>query len=478
MKWKPDKNQVRWGVTLFAVAVGVLLFYYILFHGYKVTHGIKSMLGALMSINCGIVIAYILTPVVHFFEKRFFAPHYQKRGIDLHAPEAVKYRRRTRHWSVTLTMTFFLLIILALLLVIIPQLVRSVRSIILSFPTYANNIMKMTNTYLADNPEVARTINQYLGQMAQQITGFVNNTLIPQATTFLRRISQSLMAFVMGTFNFIIGIIVAIYLLNDKEKFKSGAKKMIYACFREKTANELISGARYAHYTFSGFIVGKLFDSLIIGVICYIGAVILKTPYPVLMSVIVGVTNIIPFFGPYIGEFMTFLLLLLINPPAAVVFLIFVFVLQQFDGNILGPKILGESTGLSSFWVIFSVLFFGGMFGVIGWVIGVPLFAVFYALVRRITDHMLVRKKLPTETEIYGDTAYVEKGVPVQKKDADWDLYHVRHPQSVWKRLFGFRREAEKKTVDRFRGSSGVSAGEEAGKSETTDGSDGKSLDT
>ncbi|MBR5116048.1 MAG: AI-2E family transporter [Lachnospiraceae bacterium] len=462
MKWKPDKNQVRWGVTLFVVAAAVLLFYYILFHGYKVTGGIKSMIASMMSITYGIVIAYILSPVMNFFEKRCFGRHYEKKGIDLKSPEGEKYRRRARNWSVTLTMLFFLLIILALLLVIIPQIVRSVRSIIVSFPTYANNIMKMTNTYLADNPEIASTINQYLGQMTAQITGFVNNTLIPQATTFLRRISQSLVAFVMGMFNFIIGIIVAIYLLNGKEGFKSGAKKLTYALFKEKTANELISGARYAHYTFSGFIVGKLFDSLIIGILCYIGAVILKTPYPVLMSVIVGVTNIIPFFGPYIGEFMTFLLLLLINPPAAVVFLIFVFVLQQFDGNILGPKILGGSTGLSAFWVIFSVLFFGSIFGVIGWVLGVPLFAVFYALVGRIEDHLLRKKKLPTEKEVYGETAYVEKGTLVHRNDADWDLYHVRHPQSVWKRIFGIRREMGQLAENRLHRSSTDRARESA----------------
>ncbi|MCR5675954.1 MAG: AI-2E family transporter [Lachnospiraceae bacterium] len=465
MKWRPDKNQIRWGVTLFVVSVSVLFVYYLLFHGSKLTAGVGGLLHAMMPVLYGIVIAYVLSPVLHFTEKRFFAPHYKKKGIDLHDPANGKAQRHVRRWSILITIVFFLLIVGILLMVIIPQLIKSVQSIVKSFPTYVGNITRMSNTYLADHPDVAATLNSYLGQASAWITDFTNNTVIPQATLILRRLSRSVIGFMAGVFNFIIGIIVAVYLLNGKETFKSQGKKFVYSVFKEKTANELISGARYAHYTFSGFIVGKLVDSLIVGIVCYIGARILKTSYPMLMAVIVGVTNIIPFFGPYIGEILTFLLLFLIHPISALVFFAFLFVLQQFDGNILGPKILGNSTGLSSFWVIFSVLFFGNLFGVVGWILGVPLFAVFYAFIGRLEDRALEKRGLPTETELYGEAAYVEKGRVVPKKDADWDLYHVRHPQSIWKRIFRVRKEVGSRL-------SGVVHSASAGDRREADGSD------
>ncbi|MCR4763214.1 MAG: AI-2E family transporter [Lachnospiraceae bacterium] len=441
MKWKLDKKQIHWGLTAFLVAACVLLFYYLLFHGQSITKALRALTGSMMSVIYGIIIAYVLSPVMHLIEKRVFMPHYKRKGVDLYAPESARIRSRIRHISVLITIVFFLFILILLLAVVIPQLVRSVRSIVISFPIYVNNAARMSNMYLSDHPEIAQSISTYLDEVTEWLMKFMNNTVIPQATVFLRRFSQSVLAFLIGLFNFIIGIIVAVYLLNGKERFKSQGKKLVYALFKENTANELISGFRFAHYTFSGFIVGKLFDSLLIGVICYIGTLVLHTPYPVLMAVIVGVTNVIPFFGPYIGEILTFLLLILIHPVSALAFFAFLFVLQQFDGNILGPKILGNSTGLSSFWVIFSVLLFGNLFGVVGWILGVPIFAILYALVRRIANDLLDKKELPTQTILYGDVAYVKKGKPVLKRDADWDLYHVRHPQSAWKRIFSMKKE-------------------------------------
>ncbi|MBR4529438.1 MAG: AI-2E family transporter [Lachnospiraceae bacterium] len=449
MKWKPDKNQIRWGVTAFVVVACCMLFYFVLFHGQKIASGIHSFLHAMMAVNCGIVIAYVLSPVLGFVEKRIFAPVYSKKGIDLHDPVYAKEKRSIRKWSLLVTMLLFLLAVGILLMVIIPQLIKSVRSIIVGLPFYVANIVRYSNTYLADHPDLAKSVESYYAQASGWITDFVNNTLIPQATVFIRGFSKSVLGFFSGFFNFIIGIIVAVYLLNSKESFKAGAKKGLYAFFKEDIANELLSGARFAHYTFSGFIVGKLVDSAIIGVITYVGALILRTPYPLLMAVIVGVTNIIPFFGPYIGEILTFILLLLINPLSSVIFLAFVIILQQIDGNILGPKILGNSTGLSSFWVIFSVLFFGSILGVAGWILGVPLFAVLYAMIGRLTDHFLRKRKLPVETEVYGEAAYAEKGVILQKPDADPDLYHVRHPVSIWKRIFGSRGKQDKVPAQR-----------------------------
>ena len=190
-----------------------------------------------------------------------------------------------------------------------------------------------------------------------------------------------------------------------------------------KRANAFIEDIRFVHRTFGGFISGKLLDSLIIGILCFAGTSIMGTPYPVLISVIIGVTNIVPFFGPYLGAIPSAVLILMIDPMQCLYFLIFILILQQFDGNILGPKILGDSTGLSSFWVIFSITLFGGIMGVPGMVIGVPTFAVIYALCRRRINRNLKKKNLPTETDEYKNLGSIKEGsrefVPYQPKNAD-----------------------------------------------------------
>lgn len=180
--------------------------------------------------------------------------------------------------------------------------------------------------------------------------------------------------------NVFIGIIIAIYVLNSKQLFAAQAKKLLYGCLSTRRANIVLDNARFTHRVFGGFINGKLLDSLIIGILCFVGMTALRMPYAMLISVVVGVTNIIPFFGPFIGAIPSGLLILLIDPLKALYFVLFILALQQFDGNILGPKILGDSTGLSSFWVIVCILLAGGLFGFVGMVVGVPLFAVLYSI--------------------------------------------------------------------------------------------------
>lgn len=220
--------------------------------------------------------------------------------------------------------------------------------------------------------------------------------------------------------NFFIGLIIALYLLVSKELFAGQGKKMIYALFEEETGNLLIKNIRFVHSTFGGFISGKLVDSLIIGMLCFIGMTLLNLPYPLLVSLIVGVTNIIPFFGPFIGAVPSIILILMVNPLQALYFGIFVFILQQFDGNILGPKILGDKTGLSSFWVIFSITIFGGYWGFIGMAIGVPVFAVIYAAWKAFISRSLQKKGLSTDTVEYLDLAEIKDSrfikLPPQKE--------------------------------------------------------------
>ena len=208
--------------------------------------------------------------------------------------------------------------------------------------------------------------------------------------------------------NILIGLIVMIYMLNIKDQFVAQAKKITYGIFSVAWANRLIKETRFIHKVFGGFIIGKIVDSLIIGVLCFVCLSFMKMPYTLLVSVIVGVTNIIPFFGPFIGAVPSAFLILLVSPVQCLYFLIFILLLQQFDGNILGPKILGDSTGISSFWVLFSILLFGGLLGFAGMIIGVPAFAVIYRLVGDIINEQLRRKKLSVRTRDYKDLDYVE----------------------------------------------------------------------
>jgi predicted PurR-regulated permease PerM len=201
--------------------------------------------------------------------------------------------------------------------------------------------------------------------------------------------------------NIVIGLIVSIYLMASKEKFSGQAKKIIYALFKPVRANVIVETARKSNEIFGGFISGKLLDSAIIGVIAYVVLAILRMPDPVMIAVIIGVTNIIPFFGPFIGAVPSFIIVVLQNPIQGLYFLIFIVVLQQVDGNIIGPKILGNSTGLSPFWVVFAILLFGGLWGFPGMVLGVPTMAVIYYIIKKIVEYGLRKRGLREETNCY-----------------------------------------------------------------------------
>ena len=440
MKLKPDKKQMTWGITIFLTAVASLLFYYLLFHGGNISKGIHSVSNAMMAILYGIIIAYVMSPTLNFIEKKMLIPIYGRRGITFENHANLRKRKQMRKISVFFTMAFLILILYALLAVIIPQLVKSLQEIIYNFPIYINNVNKYANKYLASNPSVAGTVDDLLDHATDRINDYIKNSVVPNMSSIIQIVSRRFVDLIKGIFNWIIGMIVAVYLLNSKEIFCGQGKKMAYAFFKEDIANEIVSAFRFVHYTFIGFITGKIVDSIIIGLMCFAGTMFLNIPYPVLISVIVGVTNIIPFFGPYIGAIVGSILLVMINPVSALVYLIFVIVLQQFDGNILGPKILGDSTGLSSFWVIFSIMLFGSMFGFVGWIVGVPVFAVFYAFVRRVTNHYLKKRGMQTDTGSYIEVAYVEEGSFKPLSDLDNTRYNAQKPESSWKKIFHIRK--------------------------------------
>ena len=267
------------------------------------------------------------------------------------------------------------------------------------------------NQVLNDNPEFGGYVSKTLDKFSEQLEEWLNH-IIPGTATLIKTVSISFINVLDVLWDFVIGFIISIYVLASKEHFAGQAKKLVYALFEKETANKVISNFRFTHRTFIGFLSGKLVDSLIIGVLCFIGTSLMKTPYAMLISLIIGVTNIIPFFGPFLGAIPSAILIFVVDPMHplnCVYFALFVLALQQFDGNILGPKILGSSTGLTGFWVIFSITLFGGLFGVIGMIVGVPIFAIFYAAVRAVVSAMLENKDMPTNTVQYENVDYIDE---------------------------------------------------------------------
>lgn len=397
MKFRWDKKYLYWGITAFCAISASILFYYFLFHGTKIKIAFSGLIAILMPFIDGLVLAYLLTPVLNTLEKKLFLPLYRHFKVEIGSKE----KKRIRMYSITLTILLFVCIVYSFFAMLIPQIIKSIQSIVLQFPVYIGNLEAWIEQTLTNNTKFARLVSEMITKYSGEFESWVNGKVMPQINVVIKEISLSVIGIAKFLWNFILGLIISIYVLNSKELFAGQAKKIIYALFKEKTANNLISDIRFVDRTFGGFIIGKIIDSIIIGILCYIGMSLLKFPYPELISLIVGVTNVIPFFGPYLGAIPSAILILMINPVQCIYFLIFILILQQFDGNILGPKILGDSTGLSSVWVIFSITLFGGFFGILGMAVGVPTFAVIYAVFKRYINKLLNEKKLSTNTKEY-----------------------------------------------------------------------------
>lgn len=397
MKFKFDKKYLYWGITAFLVIAASILFYYILFHSSRFSKSIHAFIRIAMPIIDGFVLAYLIAPVLNHIEGKIIQPLYVKAKV----PMTPKNKRRMRGFSILVTIVLILVVLYEFFSLVIPEVIRSIQSIIFQFPVYVNNLTNWALGLMKNNPDLERVVDDLLDRYSAKILEYFNTNLLPHINELIKTLSLSVIGIFKAMWNFIIGFIISIYLLGSKEKFAGQAKKIVYALFDRKAGNEVIANFRFIHSTFIGFIGGKIVDSIIIGVICFICTSIIGTPYALLVSVIVGVTNVIPFFGPYIGAIPSTFLVLMVDPKQALYFVILILIIQQFDGNILGPKILGDSTGLSGFWVIFAITIFGGLFGVLGMVVGVPIFAVFYAGVKTSVNRLLTKKDLPTQIQPY-----------------------------------------------------------------------------
>lgn len=404
------KTFSKW-VGLFLVIVAAIAIYFIISNADEIFSAIGNYIGILRPVVYGCVIAYILNPLMKTFQEWMvrFAERKGKRVSD-------KKKGFFTGISITLSLVFGIVVIIVLCWMIIPQLLSSITSLTNNLPGKVNEYYHMlnesirNNKYLADTlQEVALSATEYIDQMLTEgFLPWLQSELLPSVNMVAVQFANGVIGVLNVLYNLFIGIIVAIYVLASKETFSAQSKKLVYGIFKKEHADVIIHYVKVSHGMFSGFIIGKIVDSTIIGIICFFLMTVMGLPYALLISVIIGVTNVIPVFGPYIGAVPSALLILIVNPMQALYFIIMLIILQQLDGNIIGPAILGESTGLSAFWVLFSILLFGGLWGIVGMIAGVPLFAVIYRIISDFINWKLSGRRLSTVTDNYRNLKCIE----------------------------------------------------------------------
>ena len=391
------------GMTAVLVIAVCILLWFSIQHWDVVSAGTRKIVKILAPILCGAVLTYLTAPAYNWVA-----------GIvEKTLGSVTKNSKYVRGAARMLATAASLGLVVGMFQLMIPQLIESLIGIQDSFPLYVQNVYEWIQRILKNNPEIE---NMVLSSLENNLAVFQNwaeksftNIDMHRIGQIVTGVSSSVLGVLEFIKNWLIGLIVMVYLLNIKDTLAAQGKKIVYGCLNLRQANLVIEEIRFINQMFGGFIIGKLVDSLIIGIICFIGVTILNMPFPMLLSVIIGVTNVIPFFGPFIGAIPAAFLVFLVSPLQCVYFLIWILLLQQFDGNILGPKILGNSTGLSSFWVLFSILFFGGLFGFVGMIIAVPAFAVIYDLISRAVHRSLRLRKLPMETDEYRKLDHIDE---------------------------------------------------------------------
>ena len=401
MKEKLENKYIAWGLTLFGVFATLILLFFAIYRWNYIIGFFDTLFTIIMPIIYGLVIAYLMNPVVNFFEKKVFNDLSKK--VLKKKNDRIKFSRAL---SITTSTIIFLGLLITCISFLIPEILKSLEMLVLNINTYLSNSKEMLINLFGGSETIRVFINDNYSEFSVFLSEWLNEGMFNDIMTTL---GNSIFGTLKFLYNLIIGYIISIYILNDKEKFKAQMKKILYTCFSRERVNIILENTRYTDKVFGGFFAGKLIDSLIIGILCFIGMIIFDMPYALIVAVIVGVTNIIPYFGPFIGAIPSAFLILLVDPGKCITFLIFIFILQQFDGNILGPKILGSKTGLSSFWVLCSLLLFGGLFGMVGMILGVPIFSIFYSFINGVLKRKLKIKKLPENSKDYEKLLYIDE---------------------------------------------------------------------
>lgn len=388
INWNTKYNTIS--VYTILTFTACLIVYAILFNFTIVGRIIKTSFSVAAPITWGIVIAYLVNPIMMWTERRI------KKFTERKKP----HPKLSRIISTAVAMSIFITIISALIAIILPQVLKSITSIFENVGIYIENCRDWINSLSNKYPELVENADKQISNLEIDVNKFVEN-LVPKIGDLMVKVTDRTFAFVIAIKDFLIGMIVAVYFLYDKEHFQAQLKKLTYALLPEKAASGFFRVCSQTNSSISGFISGKIIDSIIIGFLCFVCMTVMKLDFAVLISVIVGITNIIPFFGPFIGAIPSGLLLLVSSPKQVIPFIILILIIQQLDGNVIGPKILGQSTGVSAFWVLFSILVGGGLFNFAGMILGVPVFAVLYSLISEYINYRLESKNMSHVTDDY-----------------------------------------------------------------------------
>ena len=400
MKRENWTEQIKWGITAFLVLAATSLLFIIVTHLETINKNFNLFIQILMPIIYGAVLAYLMSPVYNFVVKTtevLLAKLFRKKS---------KKQSTASSFLATICSLLFLAFIGgSLVSLLIPELTKSIYNLYTTLPDAINRSYERIQALLANYPEA----REYVEDLYTEISAFFSSK--PESAQTILGHLQNIAAFfrdgIWNTFtvvkNILIGLIVMVYLLNLKKTLKLQFRKLLFAIFSKEKAKGIIEELQYVHKMFGGFILGKIIDSVIIGILTFFVLSIMKMPYTLLVSVIIGVTNVVPFFGPFVGAIPCIILIMLSSPLQALYFAIAILAIQQLDGNVIGPKILGDSTGLSSFWVLFSIILFGGLFGFVGMIIAVPLWAVILNSIRRYANKRLEKKQIPNQAEYFED---------------------------------------------------------------------------
>lgn len=395
MKYQIEKKHISIGIVTFAVVAASIVFFFILYRMHGFMDVVSKFVSILMPFVYGLVMAYLLCPVYNWTFSQSKKIKFLKKGKK---DRSNMYSRVNATLVSMITLT---VILISLMWMIIPGLIDSITGLVKTLPEQINDFIEWANVSLDKLTKGNGMMASVAGSILDAGRTWVENTIIPGSESLITTLSTHVFNILSGIKNFFIGIIICVFFLNSKETFAGQSRKIAYSVFKKENADKFLYGAHFINLTFGKFINGKLIDSFIIGMMCFIFMSIVDWPYTMLISVIVGVTNIIPFFGPFIGAIPSSLLILIVDPLTCLYFVIFILALQQLDGNIIGPKILGESIGIPSFWIMFAILVGGGMFGFVGMVLGVPIFACIYEYITYKVEGRLDKKGMSTETRDY-----------------------------------------------------------------------------
>ena len=377
-----DYNYIKIFLAVFSAIICSIAVYFIFLKFNYISAFFSKLIGILTPVIIGIVFAYLFNPIVSWFERR------------LNKYDNIKKKKKlSRVLGIIITYLLFLILVIVMIWFFIPNLLDSLNIMIKNIPTYLENIFSFIKKIC-----LKYNINdKFIDTYRSDINALIKSSVVPNLDIIINNLATGITSLIKTIINIIISFIISIYLIYDKESFSEDIDRILKAYCSKETYNKVIYSFKYIYKVFGGFMVARLIDSLIIGIITFIVLSIFKIPYALLIAFVVGITNIIPFFGPFIGAIPSIILLLIVNPTKALEFGIIILIIQQFDGNILGPKLIGNKIGMKSFWILFAILLFGGLFGFIGMIIAVPLFACIYELLKTDTKDRIEKQRLLEE---------------------------------------------------------------------------------